>query len=266
MSRLALVAVSLMVAAGGPVSSQAPAQREGLSAADPSARAEAACELGRRRSESAAAVPALMAMLGDDVRVGPVECGMSPWLRRALEAKPEQLRQFETSPAREAARALARIGKAAVEPLLAALGDASFKVRKHAAFALGEMESSLVRGPAAERLARLLRDGHEEVREAAARALGEIDVATAVAPLTASLRDEASRVRAAAAWALGEIDDRGAVEPLVGALRDREAEVRRQAAWALGEIDDSAAVEALGAAIKDADARVRKQAAPPWRA
>ncbi len=94
---------------------------ERLSAADASARAEAACELGQKGAAAAPAVDALVALLPDALRVGPVECGMSPWLRRMLEAKPEEWRRYETSPGREAARALARIGRPALRPLLAAL-------------------------------------------------------------------------------------------------------------------------------------------------
>src|SRR5512134_2383170 len=100
-----------------------------LAVADASRRAEAACEVGRHRSEASHTVPALMRLLADDVLVGPVECGMSPWLRRSLEAKPEEWRRLATSPAREAARALAEIGRAALDPLLRALEDASFTVR-----------------------------------------------------------------------------------------------------------------------------------------
>src|SRR6185503_3783363 len=96
----------------------APPQADRLNAADASARAEAACELGRRRADSAPAVPALVALLGDEIAVGPVECGMSPWLRTWLQERPQRWREFETSPAREAARALARIGSAALQPLL----------------------------------------------------------------------------------------------------------------------------------------------------
>src|SRR5262245_48668789 len=126
-------------------------QFERLNASDPSARAEAACELGRRRAESAPAVPALLALLGDDIAVGPVECGMSTWMKSWLLERPEQWRKFETSPAREAAKALARIGQAALQPLLLATAAANFKVRRHAALALGEMEKSLARAAASER-------------------------------------------------------------------------------------------------------------------
>lgn len=211
---------------------------ERLSSADPADRAEAACELGRRHAEAVPAVKALTSLLGDDLRVGPVECGMSPWLRKLLEEKPTEWRQFETSPGREAAKALARIGPPALDPVLGALRDPKPMARANAAFAIGEMEASDVRGKALACLVDALRDDHETVRGASARALGEIEDPKAVAPLLATLRDSVARVRATAAWALGEIEDGAAVTGLAGALKDTDPHVRKQAAWALGEMKE----------------------------
>ena len=234
---------------------------ERLSAADASARAEAACDLGRKGAAAAPAVDALVALLPDALLVGPVECGMSPWLRRVLEAKPDEWRRYETSPGREAARALARIGRPALQPLVAALAAESPRARAHAAFAIGEMEPREGRAEALGRLMQALKDDDLGVREACVRALGEIDDPEAVPALLASLRDKAVSVRSASAWALGEIEDPRAVEPLMRALWDDDAEVRSQAAWALGELEDPRAVEGLMGALKDTDAEVRKQAA-----
>src|SRR4029450_7756974 len=69
----------------------------------PAERAEAACQLGRRRAEAAPAIPVLLSMLGDDAVVPYVECEMSPWLRRALTKDPSAAKWAETSPAKEAA-------------------------------------------------------------------------------------------------------------------------------------------------------------------
>ena len=234
---------------------------ERLQAADASARAEAACELGQKGAAAAPAVDALVALLPDALRVGPVECGMSPWLRRMLEAKPDEWRRYETSPGREAARALARIGRPALQPLLAALSAESPRARQNAAFAVGEMEPREGRAEALGRLMQALKDDDAGVREACARALGEIDDPEAVPALLGSLRDKAVPVRAASAWALGEIEDKRAVEPLMRTLWDADAEVRSQAAWALGELEDARAVEGLMGALKDADRRVRTQVA-----
>jgi len=232
-----------------------------LQAADASARAEAACELGQKRAAAATAVDALVALLPDALRVGPVECGMSPWLRRMLEAKPDEWRRYETSPGREAARALARIGRPALRPLLAALSAENPRARANAAFAIGEMEPRDGRAEALPRLMLSLKDDDDGVREACVRALGEIDDPEAVPALLGALRDKAVPVRAAAAWALGELKDARAVEGLMGGLKDSDRRVRKQVAWALGEIGDPRAVVVLVGAVADTDTDVRRQAA-----
>jgi HEAT repeat protein len=232
-----------------------------LLSADASARAEAACELGRKGAAAAPAVRALSSLLGDGFAVGPVECGMSPCLRKQLEARPEDWRHFETSAGREAARALARIGRPALGTLMAALTATSAQARAHAAFGLGEMEAKDGRAEALSRLIQAAMDEDEHVREAVVKTLGEIESAEAVPVLLGALRDQATAVRAAAAWALGEIEDKRAVEPLVRALWDPEAEVRSQAAWALGQLEDRRAVPLLAKALADPDDEVRQQTA-----
>jgi HEAT repeat protein len=234
---------------------------ERLTAADASARAEAACELGRKGRAAAPAVDALAALLPDGTQVGPLECGMSPWLRKQLEARPEDWRGFETSPGREAARALSRIGRPALATLVATLSAPSPQARAHAAFGVGEMDAKEGRAEALGRLLVAVKDDDEHVREAVVHALGEIESAEAVPSLLAAVRDKATAVRAGAAWALGEIEDKRAVEPLMRTLWDPEPDVRAQAAWALGELEDKRAVLGLMGALKDKDARVRRQVA-----
>jgi HEAT repeat protein len=258
---LTSLASSIVVA--GPAADEASLRPfvERLTAADASARAEAACELGRKGARAASAVNALAALLPDGLRIGPVECGMSPWLRKLLEARPEDWRKFETSPGREAARALARIGRPALGPLMTALAAPSPQARAHAAYGIAEMESKEGQAEALGRLMQAVKDDDAGVREAVVKALGEIENPEAVPALLAALRDKESAVRAAAAWALGEIEDPRAVEPLMRTLWDPEADVRSQAAWALGELEDPRAVEGLMGALKDKDARVRRQGA-----
>ena len=108
-----------------------------LYSADPNERAEAACQIGRRHADAAAAIPILLSMLSDDVAVPAIECEMGPWLRRRLPSTAEARKWMETSPAKEAAEALGDIGNEAVAGLLQALGHADWKTRKFAAFGLG---------------------------------------------------------------------------------------------------------------------------------
>jgi HEAT repeat protein len=222
-----------------------------------SVRAAAARAL--RRIGDAAAVPGLLAALGDanaDVRRAAAALGeigdaaAVPGLLAALGDADEDVRQV-------AAAALREIGDAAAVPgLLAALGDADANVREAAAAALGEIgDAAAVPG-----LLAALRDAEEDVRRAAAAALGQIG-APAVPGLLAALGDAEEDVREAAAAALGEIGDAAAVPGLLATLGDADWRVRRAAAAALGEIGDAAAVPGLLAALGDAEEDVREAAA-----
>jgi HEAT repeat protein len=111
-----------------------------------------------------------------------------------------------------------------------------------------------------EPLMHALRDEHWDVRRRAAWALGNVGK-TAVEPLIQVLKDEHWNVRRKAAWALGNIKDRRAIEPLMHALQDERSDVREQAAWALGNIKDLRAIETLIHALIDKNAGVRREAA-----
>jgi HEAT repeat protein len=230
---------------------------------DPKQRADAACEIGRRRQDAATAIPILLTMLHDDVAVSAIDCNMSDWLRRQIGISADAVKWSETSPAKEAADTLGDIGEAAVAGLLQALNNADWRIRKFAAYGLGEAEPQADRATAVAALGnRLTTDAHADVRERSAWALGEIEDAAAVDALTAALRGDADRrVRATAAWALGEIEHPSAVPGLIAALDDSDIELRKKAAWALGEIESATAVEGLVKALKDADPGVRREAA-----
>ena len=149
-----------------------------------------------------------------------------------------------------ALKALVPFGPLAVDPLTAALEDASGSVREAAARALGEIgETRTVPS-----LIAALDDAEEEVRHATVEALGKIGP-LAVDPLTAALEDSSSKVREAAARALGEIGDTRVVPSLIAALDDAEEEVRRAAVGAMGQLGDSRAVEPLIATLGDAAAK-----------
>jgi HEAT repeat protein len=249
-------------------------------------RAMAACRIGRMRNRDvSAARDALLALLGDGE---PVE-------RRLCRERGNWIgdRDEDSSPGREAAIALERVGSPALDPLIGILGGDrepggdNAVAREHAAMALGLIEERRAVAPlvtalddevegvrarsawalgmiedsaAVEPLGDAITDASARVRSQAAWALGMIEAAAAVPALSAALGDEAVEVREEAAWALGMIEASSAVPGLTSALQDESADVREQAAWALGMIEDSAAVDALLDALEDEDNEVRKQA------
>jgi len=120
-----------------------------------------------------------------------------------------------------------------VEPLIHALTDENWDIRRRAAWALGNLGE-----PAVEPLIKALRDENWDVRRKAAWALGNIKDHTAIDPLIHALQDEYSDVREEAAWALGNIKALRAVEPLIHALTDEYPDVRWQAARSLAVLTD----------------------------
>jgi hypothetical protein len=119
------------------------------------------------------------------------------------------------------------------------LQDEDPLVRRYAAWALGELETT--RG--VEPLIARLEDENSDVRLVAAWALGEIKEHEGIEPLIDLLEDDDRLVREMAVLALGEIGHPFAVSPIVDAVRGH-AELREPAFWALGEIDDKTAHDA----------------------
>jgi len=141
-------------------------------------------------------------------------------------------------------------------PKLAALEDLDARVRTYATYALGKIGDPR----AVEPLIKALKDEEYDVRRAAAEVLCKFS-ASAVEPLIAALVAEKIDVRDGAAKVLGEIGDLRAVEPLAVALKDDKEYIRQAAAFALCELGDSRAVEPLINALKDEKWYVRKAAA-----
>ncbi len=195
---------------------------QALSSDDAAARAEAACRIGRLGFRAERAVTPLVELLSDASVVEDIACGHRGWHNDSG--------RWETSPGRQAARALADIGNRSFDPLVLALNGSSWVARKNAAFALGRLEDERAVAP----LAALFTDAMPAVREQAAWALGRIEHPDALAPLVEALeKDSHDRVREQAAWALGRLGDESAVSPLTASLKDSSARAREQAAWAL---------------------------------
>src|SRR5262249_2076440 len=152
----------------------------------------AACTLRNLGSRASAAIPALIKLLADETPITRFECD------RETRVENNGIHE-DTSPGKEAAKALAAIGAEAVEPPIGALRGGEAPARANAAFALGLINDPRV-----------------------------------VEPLIAALSDSYWTAREKAAWSLGLRGDNRAIEPLSNALKDSAWQVRAQAAWALG--------------------------------
>ncbi|HEX8320243.1 HEAT repeat domain-containing protein [Longimicrobium sp.] len=134
--------------------------------------------------------------------------------------------------------ALAQVrGGELIRPLVAALGDADWRVRAYAAWALGAAGER--RGVNA--LAGALADPHWRVRANAASALAQVPDARAVTALGSVLRDPAWQVRAGAVEALGAIGDARAIAMVEPLLRDPHVAVRGAAQPAIAHLRSSRA-------------------------
>lgn len=162
----------------------------------------------------------------------------------------------QLSDAREDARvgaALALAGDESLEPsrpLLAALGDESWRVRRAAV-------EGLARRAAPEAIMALLasvRENHHNlaVLNSALQVLAMSDVDT-LSPLIEFLNGEDADLRMQAALALGEQRDARAVPELIRALEDEDVNVRYHAVEALGKLRAAEAADALASVAETRD-------------
>lgn len=233
--------------------SQPPAQSNSPAADD---RAMSACQAARRGDT--AAIPSLIAMLGDDSRTQLIKCWDTGRWSPALQTFKHP------SPGEQAALALASFGRPAFGPLSQQLNSENATVRRNSAWAIGEL-TNMVPGErygAVPQLITLLGDSDDWVRMAAARCLGELRDERALTRLVATLSDDNWRVRELAVWALSEMKDKRAVTALCSVLlSDARMEVRRGAAEALGEIASAEALPSLRQALNDTEPSVSRKAA-----
>jgi HEAT repeat protein/GTPase SAR1 family protein len=159
---------------------------------------------------------------------------------------------------RHAAYALGQIqAKESVNPLLVLLKDKERDVRGSAAYALGQIQAK----EAVSSLIDLLRDKEWYVRGSTAYVLGKIQAKGAVLPLMELLQDEEWYVRGGAAFALGQIQAKEAVLPLIGLLRDEQRYVRENTIFALWKLGAKEALLPLMGLLMHEDGSVRKRAA-----
>jgi HEAT repeat protein len=155
-----------------------------------------------------------------------------------------------------AAHALGVIGDArATKPLLQLLRDERYFVREQAAFALGQMGNGAV-----EAILEMANASQPATREAAIEALGRFDLPQALARINEATTDANASVRTAAVKALGQTGSERAVAPLMALLRDESSAMRAQAATSLAKLGD-VALPSLTGALKDNRPLVRQLAA-----
>ncbi|HVQ38415.1 MAG TPA: HEAT repeat domain-containing protein [Pyrinomonadaceae bacterium] len=227
-----------------------------LGSSDPVARAFAACTLGKMRTRAVAAIPKLVALLGDGAAIKPAEsCGhQAPF--EDEQWQPRYPDVHDPSPGEAATLALLAIG----DPAVAALKDAlllneNWRARKNAAWALAH------HGEAVEQLITALYDPAWQVRAQAAYALFQRggNKHLVIWALVARLKDDAWQVREQAAMALAQKGSSGEdfFPPLFEALKEDNVKVRDAVAFALGTSAGDREVDLLIAARKDPDKRVR---------
>jgi HEAT repeat protein len=155
--------------------------------------------------------------------------------------------------------------KGDVKGLIKALGyEKDPNVRQDAAGALGALKDP----QAVEPLIFALEDWDWDVRRAVVEALAQIGGAKVMAPLLNVFKIEARGLRRDAAEALHQAASEAlagmgppAVEPLITALKNEDKTVRQVAAKVLGGIGDVRAVESLIGALGDEDGNVRETVA-----
>ncbi len=227
-------------------------QIERLFSSNPKTRAVAAMELGQMGDRAAPAIPHLIALLGDKTKFDTRD------VYRKTPLIPTFFRvggwSFGGYVAADATDALAKIGKAAVKPLIAALKDKNAFARMHAARALGGIKDK----ESVEALCEVLKDEDPGVRSAGAIALGEIRDPRAGKPLAGLLSDKVYRPRKDAIEALVKLGKSG-TGPLLEAMR--HPSTAQCAARVLAKTKDAQALDPLVTALKDADPLVRRGAA-----
>jgi len=144
---------------------------------------------------------------------------------RAIQPLVEALADFDKAVREQAMLALTAIGKAAVEPLAAAMKEPKWETRYRAAEALGKIADDKAVKP----LIQGLKDNRDHVRYMAAKGLRVLGDTDALAPMIILLKDENRFVRMMAVRALSAIGGRTVNEALAQALETETDEKVREA-------------------------------------
>jgi HEAT repeat protein len=183
--------------------------------------------------------------------------GVEEFEKQGLEGIVRALRNSTDPKVRQYAAYL--LGKAknprAIQPLIEGLGDFDKAVREQATLALSTIGKAAI-----EPLAAAMKEKKWETRYRAAEALGRIADEKAVQPLIQALKDNRDHVRYMAAKGLRELGDSDAIEPMVILLTDENRYVRMMAARALGAIGGKKVNTALGRALESEEDEKVKEA------
>ena len=139
---------------------------------------------------------------------------------RAIQPLIEALADFDKSVREQATLALSTIGKAAIEPLAAAMKEPKWETRYRAAEALGKIADEKAVQP----LIQGLKDNRDHVRYMAAKGLHDLGDSDAVEPLIILLKDENIFVRLMAVHALGVLGGKRVKDALKNALESEQDE------------------------------------------
>jgi HEAT repeat protein len=221
-------------AAPEPVATQIKTLRNG----DTQARADAAAKLATAGTAAQGAILALLETLCDP------RADRQVYIYGGV-----PLDSTTTSPAGEAAEALAAIGPPAVESIIAILKYGDPGSRQAVVRALGPVKELSI----AEALIPVMEDENPATRMAAIQALGTVRDPKNVNLLIAALKDQPVRTRSGAAAALGQTGTGQAIEPLINALKDGDSNARLAVIEALGEAGDPRAADSLVPILKDKD-------------
>ena len=153
-----------------------------------------------------------------------------------------------------AAEALVTIGTEAVDPLLVRLNGAAPDAAWQIIDALARIKDQKAIGPIAEKLA----DSDPDPAMKAAEALGSSGGPAAIDPLIRTLKDDRSPARQIAADALVRIGPT-TISPLISVLSDQKPETRQLASDALSAIG-TPAVDLLAAEMLSGEVRTRNEA------